>query len=180
MHTIPSDNGLDLELKSPATKVVLFMLLLAVGIALTVWGISVAREAIDSRSWPAVKGTVVLSETRHVPASQRPDRRRSYEPDVAVEFEVDGQRLVCDRLSFATLSFDRAIYVHELLRPYTVGKTVDVYYDPDDPARSILDPRLRFTAFLLPAFGALLTLGTIAAGIWSVARRNGAGGEVES
>jgi hypothetical protein len=160
-----------IELKSPVAKVALFLGILAFGVALTAWGVHVAREAINSRSWPTVEGTVIVSETRHVSASQSPDRRSSYEPEVAVEYEVDGQTLICDRITFTTISFDRAILVHELLGSYPVGKKVDVYYNPDDPARSVLDQRLRFTAFLLPAVGALLTIGTIGAGAWSIFHR---------
>jgi hypothetical protein len=166
-----SEHGLDVELKSPVAKAALFMLLLAVGIAMTGWGVLVVREALDSRSWPTVEGTVIVSETRHVPARESADRRSSYQPEVAVEYEVDGQTLICDRLTFTTISFDRAMLVRELLRPYPVGKKVSVSYDPDDPARSVLDPRLRFTAFLLPAVGAMLTIGTIGAGAWSIFHR---------
>lgn len=112
------------------------------------WMLWIARR---SRSWPTVPGTMLHSGTEYV---QDPDRLSSHwRPSVHYEYIVQGVRYVGTDLhadeDLMLLSRDA---VRDIVASYPVGSTVNVYYDPHRPGRSVLRPGggcLAFLAILL-------------------------------
>jgi hypothetical protein len=144
------------------------ILFLAVGIAITAFGVYRLRIVRASAKWPTVTATVVSSdvETRHRSGDatgMRTERGFEYLPRIAYEYSVDGVRHQSDRITFDDLRFDNHITAKAIADRYASGSEVSVYYDPEQPGRAVLEPGLSWTAYLLPAFGVVLMLSTVAA-----------------
>jgi hypothetical protein len=79
-------------------------------------------------------------------------------PKIKYEYSVQGRIYTSERLYFFVSNGDRKGVALRGLAPYPIGKTVIAYYDPANPADSVLDRHvplwrtvfwLCFTAFLL-------------------------------
>ena len=91
-----------------------------------------------SHDWPSVRGVVVSS---NLEARRRSGagKRTKFQLEVSYEYAVDGEvfrsgtvRFDQDRLSTQRKS--------DLLRTVPVGQRVDVYYNPENPGESVLQP----------------------------------------
>jgi hypothetical protein len=151
------------------------LLFLAVGVAITAIGVHRLRIARASADWPSVTGTILTSEveSRHRSADAtgtRLERGYEYLPRVKYQYRVDGAVHRSTRITFDDLRFDSAIAAQAVADRYAPGSEVPVHYDPAQPDRAILEPGLAWTAYLLPAFGIVLTLSTIAAWMFPALR----------
>ncbi|MHC4082207.1 MAG: DUF3592 domain-containing protein [Planctomycetota bacterium] len=147
------------------------ILFLAVGIAITAFGVYRLRIARASGQWPTVTATIVSSdvETRHRSGDatgMRTERGFEYLPRIVYEYSANGARHRADRITFDDLRFDSHLAAKTIADQYAPGTEVTVYYDPERPERAVLEPGLSWTAYLLPAFGAVLMLSTV--GAWVV------------
>ena len=106
--------------------------------AVVAWLAHVTRaEARASRQWPTTQGVI----TRCDVTVRELDSGNEHKLEVAYTYTVDGATHDGDRVgpggspTFST---------EELARPaaqkYATGTTVTVWYDPQDPATSLLDP----------------------------------------
>lgn len=102
------------------------------------------RRAKASASWPTTPGVVeksysiIQSRTRHF--------------HIVYSYEVRATPYRSDRVVFGSYSPAAG---HRWLREYPVGASVAVYFDPRDPATSVLEPRLVEGNWVMPSFGAL-------------------------
>ncbi|MGH9849160.1 MAG: DUF3592 domain-containing protein, partial [Blastocatellia bacterium] len=67
--------------------------------------------------------------------------RRRYYPAVRYRYEVDGRTYSGKRLYFDEVASTER-WAARLARKYPVGATVPVYFDPANPERALLEPRL--------------------------------------
>ena len=122
--------------------------------------------AFASSSWPSVNGTIISSEvkiTEDRPTSSSPRQSSySYQADIKYEYDMDGGKLIGDRVRFGEVS-NKEI-AESLVVIYKPGDKVQVYYDPGNPENSVLEPGLSFGLLLMP----LLGLAVIGAGIIGV------------
>jgi hypothetical protein len=109
--------------------------LLAVG--LVVLGLFILRESSRSRGWQPVSGRVVSSSVSDFTGK---DGAHSYRPMVVFAYSVGALRLMSNRISFRSLSTADRGAAETFVRKYPVGKTVQVYYDPQEPDRAVLEP----------------------------------------
>lgn len=121
-------------------------ILVAIGIALLIAG-QIASVMLDHRDWPTAVGKI--TEARVVEKLER--HGKTYQVKVKYEFEVDRKTCRGDRISildFAWQSSDSA----KADAPYAKGQQVKVYYKPDAPGKSYLEPKLSLGmhAFLWP------------------------------
>jgi hypothetical protein len=147
------------------------LLFLAVGIAITAIGVYRLRIARAAGQWPTATATIVSSdvETRHRSGDatgMRTERGFEYLPRVAYEYSVDGTPYQSDRITFDDLRFDSYVAAKVIADRYAPGSEVSVSYDPQRPEHAVLEPGLSWTAYLVPAFGVVLVLSTVAA--WAV------------
>lgn len=115
------------------------------GIGLVVWGAWLLKDVRRNATWPATPGRIVSSE---VASSSATGRTRVY-AQIRYLYEVGGVEYEGDQIgdtrSLATLAgefFDlgaarKRADAH--VRRYPEGTLVDVYYDPRDPRRAVLE-----------------------------------------
>ena len=101
--------------------------LLAVGL-----GFWLRHMNAQSAAWPAVSGHVVASRVGT-------DHDGDEAAHIKYRYQVGGQEHESDQVSYKVGSAKSRTLAADLVARYPVGKSVDVYYDPADPARAVLE-----------------------------------------
>jgi hypothetical protein len=96
------------------------------------------REVRRAARWPSTTGTVTASKVGSRKETDM-DGKSSYvnEPQVTYEYEVNGVSYQASRISLAERI--AGADVQATLSRYPAGKSVPVYYDPDDPEQAVLE-----------------------------------------
>ena len=149
--------------KPPILLVILgLVLLFGGGAALAGYGFYVTNQAESAKDWPTVDGAITSSSYEYTTTD---DGTTTYKPILEYSYQVDGVTYENDRMDFRvdprkfdTLNELQAWVRQEISR----GAKLTVYYNPDDPADSVLIPETdQFpTIFIFAGIG-LLALGTI-------------------
>jgi hypothetical protein len=126
----------------------------------------------DPTNWPSVEGSI---QQTSVSASRSGKRARRYGLRVKYEYQVGDRTYTNSRVTLTTSTLARSSSRQHLeqigQREYPPGHKVRVYYDPQKPARAVLDPNLSgglraglavavgfsFLVFLAALFGRLTT-----------------------
>lgn len=126
------------------------------------WGIPTIRTAKASESWPTVSGVVkestVVEKTRSKSSSRssrskrlsnRKETTTTFQPEVCYKYMVDGETHFSSRLQAGvTVSYGSSATAYEVANKYPKGSTVEVYYDPNSPSESVLEPGLTFSSYV--------------------------------
>jgi len=109
-------------------------ILVAVGL---IWaGLRGQRRAQSIKNWPTVAGRIIGSTTQM--------RRRSGKggyapyPNIMYEYTVGRQQYISTRVTMG-MEMGGSLYTPRVLARYPVGATVQVFYNPDNPADSALE-----------------------------------------
>jgi hypothetical protein len=129
-------------------------------------------KSVDSENWPSVQGAVLSSEiitrTEREPDSHFDDYY--YTPKVSYNYTVNGNGHTSDRIAFIVSEEVVKNEVQKIIDNYPVGKTVTVYYNPDNPSEAVLEPGIKDSGSMICGttgslifiiFGALIVLGTV-------------------
>ncbi len=140
---------------SPGKLLLLALAMFAAGIFLMVWGGSEILDAYKSKSWPTTEGTVTSSyvHKRDRPTSDK-NKQPTYHPKISYEYTVEGKRYTCEKIRFADNTSGSRDRARRITDEYFAGKTVTVYYNPEDPGNAVLKPGFVFTTFI-PFLGGL-------------------------
>ncbi len=151
----------------------LFFLFILLSTTTCCWQLSVISAGAASESWPTVEGVITFAEVRvHQPSVR--DRRElglktRYTPRITYRYQVDGKTYenhVIGRYGY-TSKWASGISRGQ----YAVGKPVTVYYNPENPAESVLEPGLGGYA-LAPCGLALLFLALAVRFGWQAIRKS--------
>ena len=127
------------------------------GLCLLVYGLAQTYTGWRSTGWSAASGYVVSSEVVGSGKGRR--------PEIKYEYTVNGRGHTGDRILIGPDPMGGGMGIPspgELIRRYPEGKAVRVFYDPDDPIRSVLEPGIGRIPVLLTAIGVFfLLLGTV-------------------
>lgn len=131
-----NDNNINLVLLG----ILVFTTLL--GLALTGYGIRNIIDAWKSKSWPTVEGEITRSV---ITEKLDDDSRTRYTLHVDYDYTIDrsrftGKRFKGDRIEFVSPDYHDHEEAKSVLSRYPLGEKVTVYYDPENPAKSVLVP----------------------------------------
>ena len=116
-------------------------------------------RAATSIDWPTADGRITRSELERF----RERGQTMYSADVAYEYALDGKTFGGNRVWFGddARSSDPTAWRRAVDR-YPVGSGVKVYYDPDDPQESVLEPGLTWAGSVIYLLGlGFLALGAV-------------------
>lgn len=108
------------------------------------------------KSWPTAPGVILSSIVgTHLAHSSRGGTTTQYMPEVAYEYQVNEITYKSSSVGFgkSTTSSRKAT---EIVSRYPQGTAVTVHYDPQDPAKAVLETKAY-------SFGSNLALGIIIA-----------------
>ena len=143
---------------------------IAVGLVLLVYFGHQAIQAGRSSSWPTVEG--VVTESKVVQRIGRRNRETDI-PRITYRYSVDGFEHVGTRLFFGsqysaswTTGAKWTSSAKEYMARYPPGTLLQVHYDPDDAATSVVEAGLKSAivlpvAFSIVLFGSGIVLGVV-------------------
>jgi hypothetical protein len=106
---------------------------IAVGIGVGVYFVWAMKRQIATKNWIASRGQVLESRIL--------DHGSSLEPYVKYNYVVRGQTYISDRMAPNKYVFDQPASkssLNRMIAPYTVGKMVKVYFDPNNPQDAVM------------------------------------------
>ena len=112
-----------------------------IGIVIIILSIRARKKAEASQSWPAVPGQIISAEIKK-DISEDADGYTTtmYKPIVTYSYNVMGQAYQSSKMAFGmTTSYGRTAKAQEVLDQYPLNSTVNVYYDPENPAEAVLE-----------------------------------------
>lgn len=139
------------------------IIFLGVGIGLSYWGYGMLQEAKASSDWPSVTGTIVSSDvSSHRSTSGSGSKKKTstvYEPVITYTYKVDGKSYTSDRITTGDYSSSSSKRAYRIANKYQEGSDTKVYYNPDEPYLSVLEPGTTFMSYL--PFGMGLLFGFV-------------------
>jgi hypothetical protein len=123
-----------------------------IGGGLAFWGWNILQDARASASWPTADGIVSSSEVDHSTDAEGGD---SYSPEVDYQYTIDGQNHINDTIKFGENSYNSRRRAEEITATYPVGRQVTVYYDPEQPDKSVLEPGVTAGSYIVLGIGVL-------------------------
>lgn len=138
--------------------------LLIGGLALET-GISSLHEGSDTKTWPGVSGIIIASSIDKTTHAYRRGVNNSasggvsYTPVLVYDYQLGGTTYTGTVIykSFAhALEFIAEKYIEQ----YSVGSSVTVYYNPENPEDTVLEPGFKIFShyFAFTFFGGLFSL----------------------
>jgi hypothetical protein len=97
------------------------------------------REVRKASTWPKTIGKIVSSELVSTRRKVTGEATRSVNrPAVRYSYQASGKRFTGSRISIGEIA-DNDPRIPEILKRYAIGNSVTVYYQPDQPANSVLE-----------------------------------------
>lgn len=115
------------------------------------------NDGFASKNWPNTEGTVIESRLEQVRTTGGTTSEKII-GHFFYEYSVDGDQYSSSRLNFFSISGDPVTAA----KNHEPGQAVTVYYDPDNPDKSVLEPGLPGVfVWLAFGFGLLLFVGFV-------------------
>jgi hypothetical protein len=156
---------------------VLCALIAAVGAVLLVAGLRQLWRASRTRRWPTAPGTVISSDElmrlRKVPEGEGGGTRLLYETQVHYEYTVGRVLIGSNRVRVTPTETGSEARSQATLARYPAGQQLRVFYNPEDPTESVLEPGAHLLDFVRAGVGGALVLVAGAAQLiarWFAAR----------
>lgn len=126
-------------------------------------------EAERAKQWPTIGGVIKSSQ---VTQSKDSDGDRTFGADIVYTYTVDGQSFEGSDVTFGGnyKSSNRSSWTR-LVNQYPVGAEVEVYYDPEVPGISVLQPEVAgLIGWIWLGGWFFMGIGLLAAasGIWGI------------
>ncbi len=136
------------------------LIFISIGVLILYAGIKQIHNARLSKSWPSSLGQVISSEV----VEHYGDESVSYSAEIEFEYTVSGKYYRGDRISYGGTSHSEPKPAEEDARRYPAGSDVLVYYKPDSPDESLLEPGLSGKTWVLAIIGLVFsTVGILTA-----------------
>jgi Protein of unknown function (DUF3592) len=106
---------------------------IAVGICVGLYFLWTLKRQLAKRKWIAVSGKVLESRIL--------DNQSSLEPFVKYSYVVRGETYISDMITPNKYVFEAPASessLNRMIAPYPVGKTIKVYFDPNNPQNAVL------------------------------------------
>lgn len=139
---------------------------LAVGLFLLGIGVQVWMKGESMKTWSSMTGKVVSSTVKgyhdggieeRIPGV---NRKTSYGPDVAYEYEVGGKVFQSRKISLVSEG-SRLEDAQRVVQRYPAGSKVRVYVNPRNPEEAILNTSGAAGRFYLPTGGVVALIGFV-------------------
>lgn len=110
--------------------------------ALAAYGaIRMRLKTAQAHKWPTVTGTIVSSELESETDRHDGKPMTMYGAAIRYSYQVGGKSYESDSIQLGgTSETSRPGEFERMVARYPKGKSVKVYYDPDDPATATLEP----------------------------------------
>ena len=95
---------------------------------------------LRSKNWRRVKAIV---------ASSSLDREgRAYFPKIIYKYSINGREYIDDTFAFALGNASTKAHSIAVVQRHTEGQEILVYVDPENPARSVMEPGVHWSSYM--------------------------------
>lgn len=112
-------------------------------------------EGWESRDWPETGGLVTLSKISH---QTDVDEEDVFTFNIEYAYQVDGKKYRNSKYSPRPIQDNDADDLAEYLQKHPEGSTIVVFYNPADPAQSLIEPGMKFGSWMVLIIGSLIGL----------------------
>ena len=141
-----------------AVRIFPWLLILA-GSLFIVTGIDEMRLASASEEWPSTTGTVLTSRVEsHSSRSSGGSSSSTYHADVTYSYQVAGTSYEGATVSYGAYGTGEYERAAKIAGRYEEGAPARVYFAPDDPSESVLEPGSHSLPWASLAVGAVFAL----------------------
>ncbi|MHA2225484.1 MAG: DUF3592 domain-containing protein [Candidatus Hodarchaeales archaeon] len=121
------------------------------------------KQAMGSKAWPSVEGTILFSE---VQARRTSDVGTNYFPVISYKYVINGRTYTGGRFGTSVQGMASRRSAERKIARYPKGKMVRVHYEPDNLGNALLEPGfdLDLTATILvlvPLFCIIFGIGAL-------------------
>jgi len=127
-------------------------------LGMTLWSMNTLRLALASRDWPFVEGVLIMVDPGERYDKDGTDISR---PRLRYRYTVGRKTYEGSRLWYRSGPFSDNP-TPDLASGVCVGDTVDVYYDPNQPSRAVLQPDYLTDDFVSVAVSAIVFVAYLA------------------
>jgi hypothetical protein len=136
---------------SPITQLFMGVLILALGFAL----VKMVLKTRTSKDWANTVGTIIESRIE----VQKDSEGQTDHPIVAYEYTVNGQLFRSQQIDFGGEG-SGGTGAKSLVKKYPSGKSVTVYYNPNNPSEAVLE-RSAVGAMLMFGLGLVILIAVL-------------------
>jgi hypothetical protein len=94
----------------------------------------------NARNWDKIEGVIIASEVDQ-PASHLSDDATDVTPVIRYRYRINGHDLEGDRIRVGGVPMTTRLLAMQQVARYPLGARVDVYVNPKNPKRALLEPR---------------------------------------
>jgi hypothetical protein len=138
-----------------------------IGPLLLILGIII--NSSESSTLAKLKETTGKIISTEVSANVR--KKTSYSPIAKYSYEVNGKKFEGNRIGLAKFMYSTKESAAEVLTPYPVGKTVPVFYLPEDPQTAYLDINEMGNGEML-IFSSIMVMIFVTPVVWFIRRQS--------
>ncbi len=150
--TRPSEEELSPQMKWLSSRLLPIIAAIA-GFFIMLWGVLSLMEAKESTDWATTPGTV-LSSSVYDSTNHDVDVKKSvYHASVIYEYYVDEKLYSGDRIAFGDYGSGDSSHAEDIVSRYLVGMDITVFYMPDSPDESVLEPGMTMQSYYVLGFG---------------------------
>jgi hypothetical protein len=129
-------------------------------------GLWMINKGIQSENWDKGTATITSSEiekteSRSKDAQGFTQTSTSYSVRVTYAYTVEGNNYEGNTVGFGTMSHNERSDAQEELKSYPKGKTIDVYYDPENPSDSVLNKGVFWPMYIVIVVMVIMLIGSI-------------------
>jgi hypothetical protein len=122
---------------------------LIVSLFLSIANIKLLCLAVTSKHWPLIQGVVVKSEYVETLDSEG----KGHSAEIIYSYKIADEIFTSKKIAFfpSYWAITKSM-VYKVLNRYPIGKKVNVYYSPENPAKSVLEPGVNAAGILITIF----------------------------
>ncbi|MCJ7567077.1 MAG: DUF3592 domain-containing protein [Anaerolineales bacterium] len=125
------------------------------------FGLDIMR-GLNSRNWPTTEGKITHSGVEAQQSmDDEGDIKTTYGASIQYQYNISGQEIEGARRSFTEVRTNSSRRAEQIMARYPQGSSVTVYYHPDNPNLSILEPGVGWFSYI----GMIVLLGFLVFGI---------------
>ncbi len=129
-------------------------------------GLWMINKGMQSENWDKGTATITSSEiekteSRSKDAQGFTQTSTSYGVSVKYSYTVEGGNYEGNTVGFGTMSHNERSDAQEELKSYPKGKTIDVYYDPENPSDSVLNKGVFWPMYIVIVVMVIILIGSI-------------------
>jgi len=151
--------GMGLNLSMMIQRIVIATGLVILGSAFVNYGFGQMAKAKESVNWPSAAGKILSSEQEKRTSTEgngsSKETKTYYVAVINYEYQVDGKAYTSNRIGFAGQS---GVQSSALVNKYPKGKSVSVFYCPNNPEEAVLEKGGKKADYFFPVFGGFIIL----------------------